>query len=511
MASGFNQPSPLFTQPGALLTESPLRDFEAIIRSHTPLIAVQTNEEPQIVHLVRQIGKRLQIKTYRWTVTEGLRAFDPCDQPHESVVKSLELLKYIRTRAYNCLFVLLDFHPYLADPLHVRFLKDIALEHSRHYSTVVVVGCTLAVPTELQPYTAQFRLPLPTLDELRNIVREVAAEWGTTHGNRSVETTNKALELLVRNLVGLTATDARRLAFKAINDDGVISESDIPSVMAAKFELLGRDSPLAFEYETAKFAEIGGMKRLRNWLEMRKNFFLEGAPPGLDPPRGILLLGVQGCGKSLAAKAAAGVFGVPLLRLDFGVLYNKYYGETERNLRRALETAEVMTPCVLWVDEIEKGIALQDDDDGLSRRVLGTLLTWMAERRKPVFVVATANDIARLPPELVRKGRFDEIFFVDLPNFESRRQIWSIHLQKRRLDPAQFDLDALAKASDGFSGAEIEQAIVSAMYAAHASGRTVTQADLRQELTHTRPLSVVMAEKIEEVRAWAKDRTVSCD
>jgi len=511
MASGFDQPSALFAHTGVVLTESPLRDFETIIRSHTPLVAVETNEEPQIVQLVRQIGKRLQIKTYRWTVTEGLRAFDPCDQPHESIVKSLELLKYIRTKAYNCLFVLLDFHPYLDDPVHVRHLKDIALEYSQHYSTVILVGCTLAVPVELQPYTAPFRLPLPSLDELRQIVHEVAAEWGAAHGNRSVETTNKALELLVRNLAGLTATDARRLAFKAINDDGVISESDMPGVMAAKFELLGADSPLTFEYETARFAEIGGMRRLRTWLEVRRNFFLEGAPPGLEPPRGILLLGVQGCGKSLAAKAAAGVFGVPLLRLDFGVLYNKYYGETERNMRKALETAEVMAPCVLWLDEIEKGVALQDDDDGLSRRVLGTFLTWLAERRKPVFVVATANDIVRLPPELVRKGRFDEIFFVDLPDHETRRDIWAIHLRKRSLDPGQFDLDALAGATDGFSGSEIEQAIVSAMYSAHAKGRTVTQTDLLEEVAQTRPLSVVMAEKIAEVRAWAKDRTVSCD
>ena len=242
-----------------------------------------------------------------------------------------------------------------------------------------------------------------------------------------VQTTNKAIDLLIRNLAGLTATDARRLARKAINDNGVISESELPEVMRAKYELLARDSPLSFEYETAQFAEIGGMQRLRQWLEIRRTFFREGAPEILDTPRGMLLLGVQGCGKSLAAKAAAGIFGVPLLRLDFGVLYSKYYGETEKNLRKALETAEIMAPCVLWLDEIEKGLAVGDDDDGLSRRVLGTLLTWMSERRKPVFIVATANDIERLPPEMVRKGRFDEIFFVDLPSLETRREIFKIH------------------------------------------------------------------------------------
>jgi SpoVK/Ycf46/Vps4 family AAA+-type ATPase len=407
--------------------------------------------------------------------------------------------------------VLLDFRPYLDDNVHVRFLKDIALNYPRSYATVVLVGTVLQIPEELRPFTAYFRLPLPTPDELRGIVYDVAGEWGAEHGRREVQTTNKALDLLVRNLAGLTATDARRLASKAIDDDGAITESDIPEVMRAKYDLLGRDSPLSFEYETAKFGEIGGMSRLRQWLEVRQSFFRQDPPEHLDPPRGMLLLGVQGCGKSLAAKAAAGIFGVPLLHLDFGVLYNKYYGETERNLRKALDTAEVMAPCVLWLDEIEKGVALGDDDDGLSRRILGTLLTWMAERRKPVFVVATANDIERLPPELVRKGRFDEIFFVDLPSAPNRRDILAIHLKKRCLDPARFALDALVQATEGFSGSEIEQAIVSAMYTAHAQGRTVGQADLLAEIQQTRPLSVVMGEKVAEIRGWAADRTVPCD
>jgi AAA+ superfamily predicted ATPase len=505
-----NLPSARLAQVGAPLTESPLRDLEAIIRSRTPLIAVESNEEPQIVRMVRQISQRLQRKAYRWTVTEGLRAFDPCDQPAQSVLKSRDVLEYIKTSAKHCLFVLLDFHPYLEDAVHVRHLKDIALTYPNHYSTVLIVGYALKVPQELQPFAAHFRLPLPTADELRKIVYDVAGDWGAEHGHRDVLTTNKALDLLVRNLAGLTVTDARRLALKAINDNGVISESDMPEVMRAKYELLGHDSLLAFEHETVQFAEIGGMGRLRQWLTVRKDFFLE-PQANLDVPRGMLLLGVQGCGKSLAAKAAAGIFGVPLLRLDFGVLYNKYYGETERNLRQALETAEVMSPCVLWMDEIEKGLSTEADDDGLSRRVLGTLLTWLSEKQKPVFVVATANDIARLPPEMVRKGRFDEIFFVDLPSPQNRRDILAIHLRKRGLDPTQFDLDALAAATQGFSGSEIEQAIVSAMYAAHAQGNGLSQANLLAEIRQTRSLSVVMAEKVEELRAWAEGRTVSCD
>ena len=505
-----NLPSNKLARAGGLITESPLHDLEVIIRSRTPLIAVESNEEPQVVRLVRQIGRQLQLKAFRWTVTEGLQAFEPCDQPLQSVIKSQEVLDYIKTTAKHSLFVLLDFHPYLEDAVHVRRLKDIALSYPNHYSTVLIVGYSLRLPQELLPFAASFRLPLPTPEELRGIVLDVAGDWGAEHGHRDVQTTNKAIDLLVRNLAGLTATDARRLAAKAINDNGVISESDMPEVMRAKYELLGRDSPLSFENETAQFAEIGGMQRLRQWLLLRKDFFME-AQPTLDPPRGVLLLGVQGCGKSLAAKAAAGIFGVPLLRLDFGGLYNKYYGETERNLRKALETAEVMSPCVLWMDEIEKGLAVDGDDGGLSLRVLGTLLTWLAEKRKPVFTVATANDITRLPPEMVRKGRFDEIFFVDLPSLPNRRDILTIHLRKRGLDPAGFDLEALAAAAHGFSGSEIEQAIVSAMYAVHAQGGDLAQADLLTEIQQTRSLSVVMAEKIDELRKWAAGRTVSCD
>ena len=508
-----NLPSATLASTNAILTESPLRDLEAIIRSRTPLIAMESNEEPQIVRMVRQIAQKFQLKAFRWTVTEGLQAFDPMDQPLESVTKSQEVLSYIKNSSNNCVFVLLDFHPYLQDAVHVRYLKDIALTYPKHYSTVVLVGFTLKIPEELQPYTARFRLPLPSPAELRAIVFDAAGEWGAEHGRRDVQTTNKAIDLLVRNLVGLTATDARRLAYKAIKDDGVISESEMPEVMRAKYELLERDSVLSFEYETAQFSEIGGMQRLREWLAVRRDFFLDDSDDEarLDPPRGVLLLGVQGCGKSLVAKATAAIFGVPLLRLDFGVLYNKYYGETERNLRKAFETAEVMSPCVLWMDEIEKGVAVQEDDDGLSRRMLGTFLTWMSERKKTVFVVATANDIMRLPPELVRKGRFDEIFFVDLPLAQNRRDILNIHLGKRSLDPAKFDLGALVQATDGFSGSEIEQAIVSATYTARAQGHGLAQEDLLAEIRQTRPLSVVMKEKVEATREWASSRTVSCD
>ena len=246
---------------------------------------------------------------------------------------------------------------------------------------------------------------------------------------------------------------------------------------------------------------------------MRRKPFLDPSAANIDRPKGIVLLGVQGGGKSLVARAVAGEWDVPLMRLDFGALYNKYYGETERNLRNAFAAAEAMSPCVLWIDEIEKGIATDEGDgnDGVSRRVLGSLLTWMSERKEPVFIVATSNDISRLPPELIRKGRFDEIFFVDFPSEDARTQIATIHLKKRGYDPAHFDVAALAKLSESFSGAEIEQAIVSASFETRARDEVLRSADILAEIERTRPLSVIMAERIDALRMWASERAVFAD
>jgi SpoVK/Ycf46/Vps4 family AAA+-type ATPase len=254
------------------------------------------------------------------------------------------------------------------------------------------------------------------------------------------------------------------------------------------------------------------MTKLKGWLQQREKFFHRSVNmTGMESPRGILLLGVQGCGKSVAAKAVAGVWKVPLLRLDFGRLYNKYIGESESNIREALKTAEVMSPCVLWIDELEKGISTSEHDDGTSQRILGTLLTWMAENRNSVFIVATSNAIDRLPPELIRKGRLDEVFFVDLPTPEVRERIFHIHADKRAVDKSALDMGRLAQLTDGFSGSEIEQLVVSAIYAAHADEASITMQTLIDEIKNTKPLSILMAEKISALRQWAEGRTVSVD
>jgi SpoVK/Ycf46/Vps4 family AAA+-type ATPase len=326
----------------------------------------------------------------------------------------------------------------------------------------------------------------------------------------------------VRNLCGLSMVEAQRIARQLIFDDGALDANDLPKLAKLKFELLNRSGHLHFEYDTARFADVAGAKRLKQWVAQRREIFVmdeasaaatsANAYP-LDPPKGILLLGVQGCGKSLVAKSIAGGFGVALVRLDFGTLYDKYHGETEKNLRQALASAEQIAPCVLWMDEMEKGLASgsSDADGGVSRRVLGYLLTWMAERTARVFLVATANQVQDLPAELLRKGRFDEIFFVDLPSAETRAEVFALHLSKRKVDTTQMDLHALADACDGFSGAEIEQAIVSSLFAARAARRPLTQDDLLNELRTTRPLSVLMAEKVQGLRAWAQGRTVPAD
>jgi SpoVK/Ycf46/Vps4 family AAA+-type ATPase len=329
-----------------------------------------------------------------------------------------------------------------------------------------------------------------------------------------VEVDGEAVQQIVRNLRGLDPVDVRRIARQLIHDDGALQAGDLPQLAKLKFELLNRSGHLHFEFDSARMDEVAGARRLKRWIEQRRSVFLGAeAPPGLDPPKGVLLLGVQGCGKSMLAKAVASGFGVPLVRLDFGTLYDKYHGETEKNLRAALASAEQLEPCVLWIDEIEKGVAHDagNTDGGVSRRVLGYLLTWMAERRSRVFLVATANQIDALPAELLRKGRFDEIFFIDLPDAATREQLFALHLRKRGLDPANFDLAALAAASDGFSGAEVEQAIVAALFAAHAAQVPLADFQLRAELKQTRPLSVLMAEQVAALREWARGRTVPAD
>ena len=484
-------------------------DLELILKSQIPIVVIETREERRAVQLIQSLQFRLGVPIFRWTVTEGLQRIDLDYAPQRINAEPSEVLGNIKAGKQNGIYALLDFHPYLDDPMHVRLLKDIALDYPITYQTIVLISHEIKIPPELKNYSARVELNLPDDESLREIVNSVAEQWSKQH-RKKVKANPKSFDALVKNLAGLTHSEARRLAHTAVYDDGAITPDDLPQVMKAKYALLNKQGMLHFELDTEKFSNVGGFGRLKSWIRQRQPAF-EGQANGLDKPKGILLLGVQGCGKSLAAKAVAGVLGIPLLRLEFGAIFNKYHGETERNLRESLKATEVMAPCVLWIDEIEKGISVSDSDGGTSKRVLGTLLTWMAEKKLPVFIVATANEIDNLPPELVRKGRFDEIFFVDLPDEVNRALIYEIHLRKRGHDPAQFDLPRLSATSQGFSGAEIEQSVVSANYAAHAQQVELNNQHILQEIKSTRPLSVVMAERIDQLRDWAKDRTVPVD
>jgi SpoVK/Ycf46/Vps4 family AAA+-type ATPase len=490
-----------------------LKDFSVIIKSRFPLVEVETGEEVRMMKLLERSANLEGWPLFVWSIADGIRRVPRTDVIPQTY-EFRDALRHIDKTPQNGVYTLLDAHPYLEDPVNVRLVKEIAQEYYRTARTLVFISREIALPPELSRMSARFELPLPDTAMIREMIKEEAQLWERDSG-QSLKGQQHALELLVQHLAGMAEEDARRLIRNAIHDDGAITLDDIGRVLKFKRESVADGGLLDFEMDTATFGDIGGLANLKRWLELRRPAIAgDAAALGVEPPKGVLLLGVQGSGKSLAAKAVAGSWGLPLMRLDFAVLYNKFHGETERNLRDALKQAEAMAPCVLWIDEIEKGIAADESgggDGGVSRRVLGTLLTWMAERQGRVFMVATANDVSQLPPELLRKGRMDEIFFVDLPDASVREEIFRIHLRKRKLDPAKFDIPQLARAADGYAGAEIEQAVVSGIYEAMAAKEPLSTKHILTELARTKPLSVVMAEKIEWLRQWAAERTVRAD
>ena len=481
-------------------------DIAVIINSHTPLITIKTREENRAIELLKAVRGSVDRSFYQWKITEGLTSLMFAIETDVDSVEPAEVLLNIKKAKLPSVYILIDFHHYFDDPVHIRLIKDIVNQFDKTAKTLIFLGVDFELPNELRTVTASFELKLPNTEEIENIVKEEAKNWANENGVK-VKANRESLAALVKNLKGLSRAEVKRLAAGAIYDDGVISESDFPGIMKSKYELLNQEGMLHFEYETEKFSDVGGFTNLKKWVEQRRNAFNNS--DHYDRPKGVLLLGVQGCGKSLAAKSIAGIWGLPLLRLDFSALYNKYHGESEKNLRQSLSAAETMAPCVLWIDELEKGLSNSDSDDGISKRLLGTFLTWLAENKSHVFLVATANDIQTLPPELIRKGRMDEIFFVDLPDAETRENILSIHLNKRDFNSANFDLKILVQESEGFSGAEIEQVIVSALYAVETKKLKTT--DILKAIKATKPLSVVMDKKIAALRAWAQSRTVSAN
>jgi len=493
-----------------------LARFKHLVRARHACIRIVTDDEPVAFDLACEAAAIAQLGLLQWSVLDGLRNGNLADaKPVEGTEQPAAALYSVRrSNAAACMLTTLDLVPHLDDPRVLRAWREL-VEHFR-----VVGGCLVmidhreSVPPIVAAMSTLLRPSLLNDEKIDEIVRRTLR---AQNRERPVEVklTKKEAGALMRTLRGLTARQVQQVVLDAIADDRELSIGDLDEVIRTKRRMLQVEGLLEFVEAPTALEDIGGLNALKLWLSRRaKSFSPEATAFGLTPPRGMLLLGVQGAGKSLCAKAVATSWKRPLLRLDPSVLYDRYVGESERRLRDALRQAEAMSPLVLWIDEIEKAFAsaaAQSTDGGLSQRMFGTFLTWLQEHRSGVFVVATANTVEALPPELLRKGRFDEIFFVDLPSASARLKIFKVHITKRKRDLAKFDLPALVAASEGYSGAEIEQAVVSDLHTAFDAGRDLTTAGLLVAIKGSPPLSVTMAESVAELREWAKTRCVPAD
>ena len=491
------------------------QDLLLLIRSRHPIITIETDEELRAVERVHQTVQGLSVQCYVWNLVDGMRSVPPAAaQAIPKTHSPKEVLTHINSQDWSAVFILKELVRHLQDAELERMVRTFAQKAPGRHQTMVLIDPHTDLPHTLARLAVPFEISLPDEAELERIVRDTFKEH-SRYANVRSELSRDQFRHIVRTLRGLTANEARLAVSRVILDDDCLNAEDIDRLLVVKREMVREGGLLDYIDPQVDLAAIGGLGNLKKWLAKRAGALSPKAREfGLQAPRGILLLGVQGCGKSAACKAVAAAWQMPLLRLDPGQLYDKYVGESERNLRKAIKQAESMAPCILWIDEIEKAFAsaaAESSDGGLSKRMFGTLLNWLQDHKSPIFCAATANDITALPPELVRKGRFDEIFFVDLPVHDVRERIFAIHLEKRNRDPAGFDLAALADASEGFSGAEIEQAIVGALYAAFGAGRDLIEQDIVNELEETRPLSVTMAEKVAHLRAWAANRCVQAD
>ncbi len=491
-----------------------VKDLELLVRSRYSLIVLDTLEDDRADGVMQYLAASLGLPLFNWTASKGLRRAGAETAAYDTAAP-VKALAFIEASHLPALYHLHGFGDCLADGAIIAKLKDAASQFARGAGAIVISGGGITIPDALSALATRVALPAPEMADYRRLLDQVIRDAGARMPVQVLLTAEQTSELLT-NLRGVTLMEAERILTRAVIEDGKLDASDITRIIAAKRETVAKDGVLEYVPADAGMGDVVGLDGLKAWLAKRRLILTESARAsefGLSFPKGLLLLGVPGCGKSLCAKAVAKEWSLPLLKLDAGALYDKYIGETEKNFRKAMSTAERVAPDVLWIDEIEKAFAAGggDADGGLSTRLLGGFLTWLQDRHGDVFVVATANDIERLPPELLRKGRFDEIFFVDLPGAEARAAIFALHLKKRGQPAAPFDLTALAAAADGFSGAEIVQAVVSALYSAFAARAPLTNATLLSELKVTRPLSQTMGDKLAALREWARDKTVNAE
>lgn len=475
-------------------------ELTLLIRSGYPYLFLVSYEDDRAIETVREIGKTLGRQIFIWSSTSGLvPAGSPVPYLAQPQLISQGLGDVDRFNG-SALFVVLDAHNHLDSPDVTRMLRNFADNLAQRSKTVIFVGTQEKIPSDLTREISTFYFPLPDISELTFSVQQMAPQVAAAD-----------CPLLAQAGVGLTLREAKRAFKRALIEDRTFAKKDVRWVLAEKARLIKKSSALSFLAPEAHLSDVGGLELLKQWLVQRgKAFSTQAKDFGLSTPKGVLLLGVQGCGKSLCCKMVSSEWNVPLLRLDIGAIYDSYIGMSEANIRTALATAEAVAPCVLWIDEIEKGLAglgsSDASDAGTTSRVFSSILSWLQEKNAPVFVAATANQIDGLPPELLRRGRFDEIFFVDLPNAAERKEIFSIHLKNRGRDPRQFNLDTHAQNTAGYSGADIEQIIINALFEAFATNQQLADSNLEKAITEIVPLSKTMAENIQKLQRWAYDR-----
>ena len=480
-------------------------EIETLIRARYPIIYIVSWEEKRVEEALRTIASSRGKKIYGWTITQGM-GINP-QMRDDTTRDPLSALDFVMDSHDHAIFILKDFHSYISDNAVLRRLRDLTFALKTSYKTLVILAPVLKLPAELEKEATVVDYPLPGLVELDELLEGIIQ---SVKGNTQISTdlSPAEREQILKAALGLTATEAENVFAKSLVENRCF---DIDIIVSEKEQIIRKTGLLEYYTATEAFADVGGMDSLKDWLHTRSLAFTEKAREfGLPQPKGMMLLGVQGCGKSLCCKAVASLWKLPLLRLDVGKIFSGIVGSSEENARRAIRIAESVAPAILWIDELEKGFAGTQSspfsDAGTTARVFASFVTWLQEKTAPVFVVATANEISQLPPELLRKGRFDEIFFVDLPSVEERREIFEIHLKKRKRDPSKFDLDLLAASAPGFSGAEIEQAVIDGLYRAFDAERDVSTKDILYCAKQSVPLSKTMKEQIDELREWAARR-----
>jgi SpoVK/Ycf46/Vps4 family AAA+-type ATPase len=513
-----------------------LERLKILINSSTPIVVMETVEEMRAVRLVRVACSSLNLATFEWSIASGLvrcgsdvgelvpevnrhsgaAAYEPHDGGAQGLYNSKEpaqALSNLEAMSLEAAFVLKDFHRHMDDPVVVRRLRDVGQKFSANRRTVIITAPAITIPPELSSLVEFLELPLPDKQRLRQIIDETCVRVGKT---RTLKRTldQAGLDAMANNLRGLTEEEAERATSQAIVSRYGVTPETVTDILDAKKELLRRSAMLEFIDVSESLGSVGGLDNLKRWLAQRRGTWEDSARDfGLEPPRGVIILGVQGCGKSMCARAIAGEWKLPLVKFDTAAIFDKYIGETEKRVQKVFRVTEGLAPCVFWIDELEKIFAGSGSDSasvdaGVSSRMLAAFLSWMQDRKAPVFVAATCNNVMGLPPELMRKGRFDELFFVDLPNQVERKQIYAIHLARRKRNPAEFDLDRVAAAAKGYSGAEIDAAVQTALYAAFSGKQNLQTQGLLDALKATVPLSTTRSEEIQALRAWAKERAV---